>query len=165
MDDDEISCQVPESALSGRPCDTIYCHILIEMMQLCSTAKKRLSSARAMRQTPDQLIETVWDLNKELDELKRSTQNKYCLDGSLTSQLPKGITLRQAQSLQFHFFSLVLDINTPLTYPWSGIYTYAKKDRAAFAQVETSCNAVAHASRSTILATRQIRIDASCSAL
>lgn len=149
----------------GRPGDTIYCHILIEMMQLCSTAKKSLSSARAaLRQTPDQLIETVRDLNKELDELKRSTQNKLCLDGS-ASQLPKGITLRQAQSLQFHYFSPVLDINTPSTYPWSGIYTYAKKDRAAFAQVETSCNAVAHASRSTILATRQIRIDASCSAL
>jgi hypothetical protein len=80
MDDDEISCQVPESALSGRPGDTIYCHILIEMMQLCSTAKKRLSSARALRQTPDQQMETVRDLNKELDELKRSTQNKYCLD-------------------------------------------------------------------------------------
>jgi hypothetical protein len=135
------------------------------MMQLYSTAKKSLSSARAaLRQTPDQLIETVRDLNKELDELKRSTQNKLCLDG-LASCQRVSITLRHAQSLQFHYFSPVLDINTPSTYPWSGVYTYAKKDRAAFAQVETSCNAVAHASRSTILATRQIRIDASCSAL
>jgi hypothetical protein len=166
MDDDEVSCEVPESVLSGQPGHTIYCHILIEMMRVSSTAEKALSSARALRQTPDQLIDTVRDLNKELDELKRSTQPKFCLDGPLdVSQLPKGITLRQAQSLQYHYYCLVLDINTPLAYPWSGICTYAKQDMAAFAQIETSWSAVAQASRSVILATRQIRLDASCSAL
>ncbi|KAJ9610300.1 hypothetical protein H2200_005077 [Cladophialophora chaetospira] len=166
MDDDEISCQTPENASSGRPGDTIYCHMLIKLMQLSSTAKKRLSSARGLRQTPEQLIETVHDLGAKLDELKSSTQHQFCLDGPLeVSQLPNDLTLRQAQSLQYHYFCLVLDINTPLAYPWSGICTYAKHNKSAFDQIKISLNLVAEASRSAILATRQIRIDASCSAL
>lgn len=135
-------------------------------MRLCSTTKKRLSSAQALRQTPAQLIETVRSLNQELDELKSSTQQNFVLDAPLeVSQLPAGITLRQAQSLQSHYFSLVLDINTPLAYPWSCVHTYAEQDMAALAQIEASCNAVAVVSRAAILATRQIRVDASCTAL
>lgn len=144
----------------------MYSHILIKLMQLSSTSKKRLSSARALKQTPDQLIETVRSLNKELHDLKLSTQNEFILDGPLgISRLPNNITLRQAQSLQCHYFSLALDINTPLAYPWSGAWNYAKQHKTSLSQVEDSWNAVAQASRSVILATRQIHIDASCSAL
>ncbi|KAH8691680.1 fungal-specific transcription factor domain-containing protein [Talaromyces proteolyticus] len=166
IDDDEISSQVPEKALSGQLGDTIYCHVLIQLIRLCSTTKKRLSSAQALRQTPAQLIETIRNLNQELDGLKRSIQPDFALDAPLeTSQLPKGMTLRQAQSLQSHYFSLVLDINTPLAYPWSGVHTSIDQDMAALAQIGASCDAVARASRAAILATRQIRVDASCTAL
>ena len=166
MDDEEISCQVPDSAGSGQQGDTIYCKLLIEMMQLSSTAQRRLSSVRALRQTADQLISTVRHLNEELERLKLSAQHKFPLGGVLDSfHLPNGLTLRQAQSLQYHYFSLVLDINTPLAYPWSGICTYAKQDTAAFSQMQRSLNAVAQTSRSAIIATRHIQIDASCSSL
>ncbi|KAF2810174.1 uncharacterized protein BDZ99DRAFT_387355, partial [Mytilinidion resinicola] len=166
MDDDEISCQVPQRALNGRPDVASYCHILIELTRLSSAAKKRLSSAHALRQAPGQLIETVRALNKELHDLKFSMQDEFCLDAPLeVSELPKDITMRQAQSLQYHYFCLIMDINTPLAYPWSSICTYAKRDMAASAQIDASWNAVAQASRSAILATRHIRVDATCSAM
>lgn len=166
MDDDEVSCQVPQNALSGRKGDTLYCHIMIKMMRLLSTSRKRLSSARALKQTPDQLIETVGILNKDLEELKLSTQKDLSIDGPLDSfQLPNNITLRQAQSLQSNYFSLALDINTPLAYPWSSVWSYAKQHTNAFAQIEASWNAVAQTSRAAILATRQIRVDGTCSTL
>lgn len=135
-------------------------------MRLCSTTKKRLSSAKALRQTPAQLIETIRSLTQELDALKYSIQHIIVLDAPLEpSQLPQGMTLRQAQSLQAHYFSLILDINTPLAYPWSGVRESVDQDMAALAQIEASCNAVASVSRAGILATRQIRVDASCTAL
>jgi hypothetical protein len=135
-------------------------------MRLCSTTKKRLSSAKALRQTHAQLIETVRSLSQQLDALKHSIQHIIILDAPLElDQLPQGMTLRQAQSLQAHYFSLVLDINTPLTYPWSGVRESVEQDMAALAQIEASCNAVAIVSRAAILATRQIRVDASCTAL
>ncbi|KAK5232919.1 hypothetical protein LTR47_006146 [Exophiala xenobiotica] len=166
MDDDEISCQVPLKAINGRSGDTFYCHTLIKMMQLASTAKKRLSSARALRQTTEQLIKTVRKLGKDLADFKSSVQQKIRLDGVLdASELPVGLSIREAQSLQAHYFCLVLDINTPLTYPWSGISNHLADNAAATCQVEASRNEVACASRSAILATRQIQIDCNCSAL
>ena len=166
MDDDEISCQAPQTSLNECPGKATYCRTLIELMRLSSTAKKRLSSARALKQHPHQLMETVCDLNKQLHELKLSIQGKICLDSPLeVSRLPEDITLWQAQSLQSHYFCLVLDVNTPLAYPWSSIHTYAKQHVAASVQIDASWNTVAQVSRTAILATRQIRVDASCSAL
>ena len=166
MEDDEVSSQVPQAALDGQPSSTIYCQILIQLMRLSSAAKKRLSSATAMRQSPDQLIETVRDLNGQLDQVKHSVKESFRLGEPLhSSQLLSGLITRQAQSLQSHYFSLVLDINTPLTYPWSGLYKYARHDAASLAQIEAACNNVSSASRSAILATRQIHIDANCSFL
>ncbi|KIW86779.1 uncharacterized protein Z519_12565 [Cladophialophora bantiana CBS 173.52] len=166
MDDDEISCQVPLSSLSGRPSDTLYCHTLIKMMQLASAAKKRLSSVRALKQPTEQLLKTIRSLKKDLAELRCSVQQKICLDDPIdVSRLPGGLTLRQAQSLQSHYFCLVLDINTPLTYPWLGVSAYVADNMAAAAQVEASFNEVAQVSRSGILASRQINIDGGCSAL
>lgn len=135
-------------------------------MRLCSSTKKRLSSAKALRQTPAQLIETVRSLSQELDALKHSMQHDIVLDAPLElAQLPQGMTIRQAQSLQAHYFSLVLDINTPLAYPWSEVRESVEQDMVAVAQIEASCNAVASVSRAAILGTRQIRVDASCTAL
>lgn len=166
MNDEDISCSIPDCASSGKQSDTIYCQLLIEMMQLSSSAAKRLSSVRALRQDPHQLIATVRQLNEELERLKISAQHKFPLGDLLDpSHLPNGLTLRQAQSLQCHYFSLVLDINTPVAYPWSGISTYAKRDTADFADVGASLDAVSQVSRSAIIATNHIQINASCSSL
>lgn len=169
MDDDEIDCQVPQSGLGGHPGNTLYCHLLVEMMQLSSTAKKRLSTPRALRQTAKRLIETVQDLRKGLEGLtdRCAAQHKFHLDRVLDiSQLPNvGMTLRQMHSLQFHYFCLVLDINTPLSYPWSGICSSTDHDPTDFSYVEASIEAVAQASRSVTLATRQIIVDAGCPAM
>ncbi|KAK5031026.1 hypothetical protein LTS07_004761 [Exophiala sideris] len=136
------------------------------MMQLASAARKRLSSARALRQTTEQLIKTVRKLRKDLEDFKCSVERDLCLDNPRdTSRVPAGLNLRQAQSLQSHYFCLVLDVNTPLTYPWLGISTYLADDAAAASHVETSYNAVAQASRSGILATRQVHVDGGCSNL
>lgn len=166
MDDDEISCEIPEEASNDQIGSTTYCKLLIQLMQLSSIARKRLSSPAAMRKSPDQLIESVCNLNSRLEELNQSNQQVFCLDWSLGDlQSLNGLTKRQAQSLQSHYFSLILDINTPLTYPWSGIYQYAKHDKAKFVHVEAACIAVSCASRSAILATRHVHVDANCTFL
>lgn len=144
----------------------VYCRHLIELMQISSATTRRLSSVQALRQKAEELITTVKELNEQLEKLKLSSQAPFPLDEPLDpSHLPNELTLRQAQSLQYHYFSLILDINTPLAYPWSGIYTYAKHSTPAFDQIQKSVASVAQASRSAIVATRDIRIDASCSSL
>ncbi|KAH8708712.1 hypothetical protein HC256_008651 [Beauveria bassiana] len=88
------------------------------------------------------------------------------LDRSLNdSQPPEGLTTRQMQILQSHYHCLLLDINTPLFYPWSTSPSQQRSDPQLVAQIEASCGAVVGSSRFIILATRQIDVDASCSAL
>ncbi len=157
---------MPLHAPSGRENDTLYCHTLIKMMQLVSKAKTQLSSTRALRQSNERLMKTVCKLRKDLAEFNSSMQDKICLDKPLdASRLPQGLNLLQAQSLQSHYFCLLLDIHTSLTYPWLGISAHLADDPAATSLVEASCNEVAQASRSAILATRQTHLDGRCSAL
>ncbi|OAL20512.1 hypothetical protein AYO22_08813 [Fonsecaea multimorphosa] len=136
------------------------------MMQMASTVKKRLASARALRQPTEQLLQTVRNLKQDLSELKRSVKQNIFLDSAIdVTRLPGGLTLRQAQSLQSHYFCLVLDINTPLTYPWLGISAYLEDNMEVASQVHAAYDDVARVSRSAILATRQINVDGGCSAL
>ncbi|OAP64280.1 hypothetical protein AYL99_00252 [Fonsecaea erecta] len=166
MDDDEIDCHVPQNALSGRPNDTLYCNTLVKMMQLSSTVRKQLASARALKQSTQQLVQAIRGLKNDLKELKSSVKQDICLDSAIdVARLPGGLTLRQAQSLQSHYFCLVLDINTPLTYPWLGIYAYLADTEEAASEMDASHGEVAQISRSAIMATRQINIHGSCSAL
>ena len=162
MDDDEISCQIPENAPGHPPGDKTYCHLLIKLMRLASHNRKRLSSAYAMRQTPDQIVATVREMNKALDELNSPSQRKEDLGGPLDKvRSAHGITLRQAQSLQSHYFSLIFDINRILACPWSRVHAFAAKDSTARVQIETSCGLVAETSRAVIMATKLIQLDAS----
>lgn len=163
MDDDEMGCDIPDCVQGGRAGDHLYCHTLILLAQLSSSAKKRLSSAKALRQTPDQLIQTVHDLNTELENLKATIDSQFDLAKPVEPlDLPDGISVRQAQLIQCYYFCLVLDVNTPLVYPWTGIGKYTSSTSPNFAQVKASCEAVAQVSRTAILATRYIHVDASC---
>ena len=166
MDDDEISCLVPQNSPNGRIGNARYCRMLIEVMRLTSLTTKRLSSVRGLRQSAEQLLETVRGLSHELDVLKSSTQHIFCLDDSLdASRLPEGLNLRQALTIQYSYMCLVIDIHSPLANPWSGPFANAKQSTAAFAQYESSCAAVAQACRAVILAARLIHVNAGCPSL
>ena len=135
-------------------------------MRLSHVARKRLSSAQALRQTAEQLFETVRDLDQQLGELKCSTEAILPLDGSFnSSNLPENINLRQALSIQYAYLCLVLDIHTPLANPWFGTSIKAKEGTPDFAQIERSCATVAQASRDAILLARHIDVNATCPSL
>ncbi|OAA35449.1 hypothetical protein BBO_08673 [Beauveria brongniartii RCEF 3172] len=169
VDDAAIDCQIPEKALSGKSSDAIYCHTLIELSRLCSAATKLLSDtpSREQENTHTSLIDAVKSLNCQAVTIKLAAERRSVyLDKSLNdSQLPEGLTTRQMQILQSHYHCVLLDINTPLFYPWSPPAGQKRPDPQLVAQIEASCGAVAGAARFIILATRQIHVDASCSAL
>jgi hypothetical protein len=163
MNDDDISCKIPDQASSAAQGDTIYCKLLIELMQLSSAATRRLSRLCAQQHSPRQILDTVGQLNVEMESFKSSAQSRFPFcDPVDPSHLPSGLSLRQAQSLRFHYFAVSLDINTPLTYPWSNMATYLKPDTPDFTQMRESMKIVSQISRSTIMETSHIQIDAHC---
>ena len=114
-----------------------------------------------------QLVESVRALNDQLGEIKTYAESRSIyIEASLDDLRPlDGMTLRHLQSLQSHYFCLLLDVNTPHFYPWLNIAAHTKHDPEALAQIDASCDAAAGAARSVILAARNIRVDASCPAL
>lgn len=118
-----------------------------------------------MRQNAIQLAEAIGELSQRLDGLRSSNQHILSLGEFINpSKLPGELTLHQALGLQYTYFCLALDIHTPLTYPWSAVFTQAERKSEAFAQVERSRAVVMEVSRAAILTARQIETDATCSA-
>ena len=110
-----------------------------------------------------QLIGVVRELSEQLNELKHSSQELLDLRNAIeVSRLPEGVNLQQALSLQYTYLCLVLDIHTPLAYPWSSVFTQAERGMIPREQVESSCAAVLEASRTAILTARQIQVNATC---
>ncbi|KAM3518136.1 hypothetical protein NHJ13051_008425 [Beauveria bassiana] len=169
VDDAAIDCQIPGEALSGKTSDAIYCHTSINLSRLCSAATKLLSNTPGREQdnTHTPLIDAVKSLNCQAAIIKMAAERQgVYLDRSLNdSQPPEGLTTRQLEILQSYYHCVLLDINTPLFYPWSSPASQQRPDPQLAAQIEASCDAVVGSSRFIILATRQIDVDASCSAL
>lgn len=136
------------------------------MMKLSSIIMRSLSSARALRQTGEELVETVRDLSLKLEQLKYSFEDimpftSHHLDLSV---LPTGMTLTQALMLRYNYLCLVLHVSTPLATPWSGALM-VKRGTAAYAEYEKACATAASASRAAILLARHIPVSAYCPSL
>ena len=154
--------------LSGNQGHTIYCHTLIDLMQLCSASKKRLSTARVAQQTPAHCRKIVKGLNQELKEIRQYAEEHYDLhlDGSMVATPSSNhLSLLHVHSLRSYYACLLLDINAHVVFPWSPAANSLQQKEQVSSQTDTSCLAVAEISRWTILATRHIRVDASCPSL
>jgi hypothetical protein len=141
-----------------------YSTTMTRLCQLSSRVAKRLSNAHALRQSPEELANTIQKLDQELIVLKSSLQDIVHLDTPINpSRLVVGISAGQAMSIQSMYYGMVFDIHTPLTYPWSrGIPSLSQLPNVQ-SQVEASSAIVADTSRKAIMASTFVQPDANCS--
>lgn len=131
----------------------------IKMCQILSRAYKRLSSARALRQSAKELITAVSELDEEVNVLKRSVEHIIMFDEPLDSlSTPLCMSFYHIVILYFLYYSLVLEIHGPLMLPWSE--ASSRQFQPFQPQVERSCSIVAQIARAAILGSRFIQLDA-----
>ena len=160
IDDDEISCRVPHLAPSGEFVNVTFCTIYIKLCQILSRASKRLSSARALRQSKEELVKAITELDQEIASFKLSIKDITTLDEPLDlAKLPAGFTIGQITWIHFLYYSLMLDIHVPLTCPWFHDPTNNQEVMPFLDQVERSSSIVANSARAAILATRFVELD------
>ena len=163
MEDEEINCHIPSSAPSACSVNIVACTILIKLHQTCSSIRKSLSSATAYRQKPAELLQTVKALDQKLHLLGMEIEHTLPIHTPLEpSRLPLSLSLTMALVIHFTYHSLLFDIHTTLTYPWSRGIISLRQHPSFRAQVESSYAVVAKASRDIILASRHIPLDAAC---
>lgn len=165
IDDDSISCQIPTTPPSAGLIDGHFSTISIKHAQISSTVAKRLSNVYIVHQTATDIIKTVVELDKMLYDYKQSISCFFDVDASIDpSQLPSGISLQQAVYLQYSFYGTLCDIHSVLTYPWFHNILSLNQDPAVCLQLEVSSQRVAKASRSILVATKHVHIDAAAPA-
>ena len=153
MDDEVMNCDIPTSAPLNFSMHFSGYTILIKLHRLCSLVWNSLSSAKAFRKKPEELIQTVDDLDHRIrllaEEIEKLVPLKSALD---PSRLPENLSLTMALAIQFTYFGLLFDIHTTLTYPWSRGIISLRQHPSFRLQVERSYSVVAKASRDIILA-------------
>lgn len=106
-------------------------------------------------------MDTLINLDKQLEDLKRLKEQVFCLDAPIdTSSLPASLNLHQVIYLQYAYHITLLDIHTALTIPWSQKLLTIIHDLSVAEQLEVSAQKVARSCRSIILATKHINIHA-----
>lgn len=163
IDDEEINCQIPTSGASYCLMNFPARLVLVDLHQLCSFVGKSLSSARAFRRNPTELLQMVTFLDEKArvhgEAVERVLSMKSALD---PSSLPADLSLKVALALHFTYYGLLFDIHTTLTYPWSRGIISLRQHPSFRDQVERSYSIVAKTSRDVILASRHIPLDAAC---
>jgi hypothetical protein len=162
IDDDEISCQVPKSIVHG---STINLEILTHIVthaQIASRISKRLLSVASFQKTPTALLETVSDLNLQLqcwrESLNSSLQPNIPIN---RSELRSTCELNAIIYLHFAYYGSLTAIHTIFFYPWiSAICGVDPRNATLCEQMAVSTNIVADAARSIIQTTRHMRVDA-----
>ncbi len=135
---------------------------MIKLAQLSSKVARRLSSVQALGEGAEQIVRTVSELDAECQALKQSTESILSLDDPINpSHLPHGLTLAQTTYLKFTYFSVILDIHTYLTHPWSRSLLDLTPNPDLRMQAERSVDKVIETCTSAILATEHIHIRAS----
>ena len=166
ISDDEISCQIPDSCPDGISTNINYFQLVVKICQISSQAMSNLSSARALRQSPEELISAVSALDGKARDLSLSLNSSGILrKPSDLREMHADLSESQMLSIHFLYHALILDIHSALAFPWP-YRTSNLVRRAEFRdQIEQSSALVADTSRNVILALRSVHVDANSSVL
>ncbi|KEF55737.1 uncharacterized protein A1O9_08487 [Exophiala aquamarina CBS 119918] len=163
IDDEEINCNLPNPNGTDGSVSMRYIQAYIKISHLSSITRKMLSKAAGCRQAPQELVDNVLKLDVKLEDLRINLQNQCQIDLPMKlTELPAGLDMRQAISLQFLYYNLVWDIHTTLAHPWFRDIIGLERYSEFQSQIVNSCAIVAETSRAVILDCRLIQIDASC---
>ncbi|KAM5383740.1 hypothetical protein ACJZ2D_001729 [Fusarium nematophilum] len=166
IDDDQISCPMPHMDPLEESSGPRYSLALIKLAQMSSLTSKRLTFIETQQQSAELLVKTVAELDQKLKALERFIQQLVDLDSPLESCRPGAdIDLQQAVYLRMAYYITVLDVHTPLTYPWSQRLFHLAGNPDLRDQVQASSEIVIKTARKVILATQFVRLDATTSIL
>lgn len=166
IDDDHISVQIPDSNPPGTSSYHIYSIALIRLARMASLISKKFSHLETIQKPQDLIIQTIAELNENLESLKEFVERLVDLDSPLEPcRQGINIDLQQAIYIRMAYYVVVLDTHAPVSYPWSLRILKLADHPQLQAQVQSSAETVVKTSRNIILGAQFIRLDASTAIL
>lgn len=161
-----MSRGIPTYSPAGHNVRIPYCTVLIHLSRFSARSRKEILGAVHSARSLGDVITAAHSLDNELWLLRDLVRPTIDLGASLYVSRPvNDISLNQALHLQYTYYSLIIDIHTPITYPWSRSRLALSNNAEFKRSLDKSLCAVADASQAIIMATRHIRIEASCPVL
>lgn len=156
LDDDNISCEIPETAVPGSTINPVVFRSVIKHAQICSTMSKKLSSVRTFRQSPKDLKETVRQLGSSLDTWWHSLPDYFKITGALNQTSP--LFSQQNDTIRFchMYYGSRIALHANFTYPWISTLLGGNGNKDFLDQLASSAKIAAESAREIIMSTRRI---------
>lgn len=162
IDDDDISCPVPQSGIPGNHKNMGFYRSTIRHSQISSLISKRLATEKAKTQTPEEMLKHLEDLDQCLrawhDDIPASFRNGPPFK---SMNLEPGVQLSHLIFTRFIYCGSLVAMHSIFCHPWSRPELATSKNPAVVAQRERSIEIVASAARDIIMATQGLSISAS----
>ncbi|KAK5046474.1 hypothetical protein LTR84_008277 [Exophiala bonariae] len=162
IDDDDISCEIPNETCPGSTIDIQACTALITHAKLSSRISKSLTSVKAFRQSPSEFLQTATSLDAELREWRQSLPITMRPVDKLTAfRIPSNSITFSTTYIHYAYYGTLMAIHTMIAYPWirSTVFDH-DRDMVDHDQIIASSNIVADAARNIIVIARSLGIDA-----
>ncbi|EXJ71845.1 uncharacterized protein A1O5_04346 [Cladophialophora psammophila CBS 110553] len=161
IDDEDISCPLPQSTKSENPVKAEFCLGIIKHSQLCSQVQKRLWTVKALRQSPKETVAVVEDLQRQLEKWHQSLPAGFRQAAPFKNlELPPDFHFYHGIYYHFAYNAVQIAINTALCYPWVRAGHRDLADSNIQRQQRLCLVRVAEASRSIITATQRLDVNA-----
>lgn len=164
IDDDNISADIPTAAPPGSTIDVNVLTYIIRHAQISTQISSRIMSVRAFNQSVPDLINTVRDVHRQLEELKQSLPPDFQIDEDVLPNQERQSTSRLTHLvyIRFALYGSIMAAHIPFFYPWIAARLRTAETSAALdEQIALSSAAVAAAAPKIILTLRSLTIDVS----
>lgn len=137
---------------------------MVQMAKLLSRIVRELSSAAAMRQSPEYALTRISALDEELQAFADSL--KDVLDLKQPSHLAprmEGLIMEQALRVRLMYFEVVFALHSTISRPWLRLVCPRQAESVPYErQILHSSEVAASAARSVILACSNMHLNAQC---
>lgn len=161
LDDDNISCEIPNSAVPGSTIDPVVFRNVIKHAQICSAMSKSLSSVRTFRQSPKDLMEIVRQLDSSLDVWWSLLPADLKSAGTLSQEKTRFPQNRDTIRFCHMYYGSKIALHANFTYPWISVLLGGNRNKAFLDQLAFSARIAAESAREIIISTRYIDADVS----
>ena len=164
VDDDEISCEIPNELPDGSRSGIDMAVAAIEHARICAKISKQLLSTRASNQSPEALFNIMETLEKKLQRWRNSLPDHLILPKQNDSLPLRNFYKCRTDILRLHYlyWGSVIALNANFHYPWiSSLLTRSEpffEDRMLKSSIRT-----AEASREILSSLKDTELDTSFS--
>lgn len=164
IDDDHISCEIPDHAPPGSMIDVEYFKHAISIGKIITQMSRRLCSVTAMRQTPDELVNAAEDIGAQVEAWhERIGVDVFQTPGRAITACPllrPNLRPLHIAYLQFVYYSAIEAAYAIFAFPWVASILGMEKNPSFQKQVALNTSKVADAARNIILIAKVTELDA-----